>query len=62
MCKTLKELILNKTDSIDIRDCYNQTGIAQILSTLDQELVGLENVKSRVSEISSVLLFVVFEA
>ena len=57
MCKTLKDLILNKTDSIDIRDCYNQTGIAQILSTLDQELVGLENVKSRVSEISSVLLF-----
>lgn len=57
MCKTLKELILNKTDSIDIRDCYNQTGIAQILATLDQELVGLDNVKSRVSEISSVLLF-----
>jgi len=57
MCKTLKDLIINKTDSIDIKDCYVQTGIEQILRTLDQELVGLKNVKNRVREISSVLLF-----
>jgi len=57
MCKTLKDLIINKTDSIDIRDCYVQTGIQDILETLDEELVGLENVKNRVREISSVLLF-----
>jgi len=57
MCKTLKDLIVNKTDSIDIRDCYTQTGIEDILGTLDNELVGLENVKTRVKEISSVLLF-----
>ena len=58
MCKTLKELILTQTQSsIDIRDCYIQTGIQDILSTLDQELVGLKNVKTRVREISSVLLF-----
>jgi len=57
MCKTLKDLIISKTDSIDIRDCYVQTGIQEILETLDQELVGLENVKTRVKEISSVLLF-----
>ena len=57
MCKTLKDFIFNKTDAIDIRDCYKQTGIEEILGTLDNELVGLENVKTRVREISSVLLF-----
>lgn len=57
MCKTLKDLILNKTDSIDIKNCYNQTGIETILHTLDEELIGLKNVKSRVREICSVLLF-----
>lgn len=57
MCKTLKDLIFNQTDAIDIRDCYNQTGIEKVLGTLDAELVGLENVKGRVREISSVLLF-----
>jgi probable Rubsico expression protein CbbX len=57
MCKTLKDLILNQSDSIDIKDCYNQTGIEQILGTLDEELVGLKNVKGRVREICSVLLF-----
>jgi probable Rubsico expression protein CbbX len=57
MCKTLKDLILTKTDAIDIRDCYVQTGIEQILGTLEKELVGLKSVKNRVREISSVLLF-----
>ena len=57
MCKTLKDLILTQSEKIDIRDCYVQTGIEGILETLDQELVGLQNVKSRVREISSVLLF-----
>jgi probable Rubsico expression protein CbbX len=57
MCKTLKDLVLNKSDSIDIKDCYIQTGIENILSTMDKELVGLKDVKNRVREISSVLLF-----
>jgi len=57
MCKTLKDLILSQTDSIDIRDCYRQTGIETILQTLDDELVGLKPVKNRLKEISSVLLF-----
>ena len=65
MCKTtstiaqtnLKDLLLNKKDSIDIRDCYVKTGIENILGTMDQELVGLDSVKNRVREISSVLLF-----
>ncbi len=57
MCKTLKDLVISQSDSIDIKDCYVQTGIEGILETLDQELVGLQNVKTRVREISSVLLF-----
>jgi len=57
MCKTLKDLVINQTESIDIRDCYVQTGIEGILGTMDEELVGLKNVKTRVREISSVLLF-----
>jgi probable Rubsico expression protein CbbX len=57
MCKTLKDLIISQSDSIDIRDCYVQTGIESILGTMDDELVGLKGVKTRVREISSVLLF-----
>jgi len=57
MCKNLKDLIINQKDSIDIKDCYRQTGIEEILGTLNEELVGLKNVKTRVREISSVLLF-----
>lgn len=57
MCQTLKNLIINQTDSIDIKQCYVETGIEGILGTLDKELVGLKSVKSRVREISSVLLF-----
>jgi probable Rubsico expression protein CbbX len=57
MAKSLNNLILKGSDSIDIKDCYIQTGIEDILLTMDSELVGLENVKNRVREISSVLLF-----
>ena len=63
MCKTttptinLKDLIIKQGDSIDIKDCYEKTGIENILSQLDEELVGLKDVKTKVREISSVLLF-----
>jgi probable Rubsico expression protein CbbX len=57
MCKTLKDLILNQQESINIKDCYVQTGIEDVLGMLDQELIGLKNVKNRVREICSVLLF-----
>lgn len=64
MCKNLsntsfnlKDLLSNTNESIDIRDCYVKTGIEKILQTMDEELVGLKNVKTRVREISSVLLF-----
>jgi probable Rubsico expression protein CbbX len=57
MCKSLKDLVINQSGSIDIRDCYVQTGIQKILKTMDDELVGLVDVKQRVSEVSSVLLF-----
>jgi len=57
MTTNLKELILSKDKSIDIRDCYVKTGIDSILKSLDDELVGLSSVKTRVREISSLLLF-----
>ena len=63
MCKTeianlnLKDLVFSQEKSIDIRDCYVKTGIESILKSLDEELVGLQSVKTRVREISSVLLF-----
>ena len=54
---SLKDLVFSQDNSIDIRDCYVKTGIEGILQQLDEELVGLESVKTRVREISSVLLF-----
>jgi len=63
MCKmeisnlSLKDLVFSQDKSIDIRDCYVKTGIEGILKTMDEELVGLQSVKTRVREISSVLLF-----
>ena len=57
MTTNLKELIFSKDKSIDIKDCYVKTGIDSILKSLDEELVGLNSVKTRVREISSLLLF-----
>jgi probable Rubsico expression protein CbbX len=57
MAKDLKDLIISDSNSIDIKDCYIQTGIEDILGTMNNELVGLKEVKNRVREISSVLLF-----
>jgi len=57
MCKTLADIVLKQKDSINLRECYSETGIERILQTLDEELIGLQNVKSKVREISSVLLF-----
>lgn len=63
MCKTeinnlnLKDLVFNQNKSIDLQECYVKTGIEDILKTMDKELVGLQPVKTRVREISSMLLF-----
>lgn len=57
MAKSLQDLVIGQNNSIDIRDCYTQTGIEDILGELDTELVGLKDVKNRLREISSVLLF-----
>jgi probable Rubsico expression protein CbbX len=57
MCKNLQDLVLKQKEAIDIKDCYIQTGIEDVLETLDKELIGLKNVKNRVREICSVLLF-----
>jgi probable Rubsico expression protein CbbX len=57
MCKTLKDLVIGQSGTLDIKDCYVQTGIEDILSEMDNHLVGLHDVKARVREICSVLLF-----
>ena len=63
MCKTemnslnLKDLVFSQNKSIDLQECYIKTGIEDILTQLDTELVGLKPVKTRVREISSMLLF-----
>ena len=57
MCKTLKDLVIGQSGTLDIKDCYVQTGIENILGEMDHQLVGLADVKSRVREICSVLLF-----
>lgn len=57
MCKTLKDLVIGQSGTLDIKDCYVQTGIEDILGEMDEQLVGLQDVKSRVREICSVLLF-----
>jgi probable Rubsico expression protein CbbX len=57
MNKDFKDFILSKEQLIDIRNSYSQTGIEDILFRMDKELVGLKNVKKKVKEISSVLLF-----
>jgi len=57
MCKTLKDLVIGQSGTLDIKDCHVQTGIEDILGEMDHQLVGLQDVKSRVREICSVLLF-----
>jgi len=57
MCKTLNDIVLRQKDSINLKECYIETGIENVLQELDGELIGLKNVKSRVREICSVLLF-----
>ena len=47
--------MLNST-SINLQEAYAETEIAKILNLLDEELVGLAPVKSRIREISALLL------
>ena len=54
---SLKDLVFNEGEAIDLKDCYQKTGIENVLGELDSELVGLHDVKKRVREISSMLLF-----
>lgn len=56
----MSQIFLEKqstTSPLDIRNYYKETGIEEILSTMDTELVGVNEVKNRLHEISSVLLF-----
>ena len=47
--------MLNST-SVNLQEEYNKTDIAKILNLLDEELVGLAPVKSRIREIAALLL------
>jgi hypothetical protein len=44
------------TTSVNLQEEYNKTEIAKILNLLDEELVGLAPVKSRIREIAALLL------
>ena len=42
--------------SIDLASSYAESGVAEILNQLDQDLIGLEPVKTRIREIAALLL------
>ena len=39
MCKTLKDLVIGQSGTLDIKDCYVQTGNEDILGEMDHKLV-----------------------
>jgi probable Rubsico expression protein CbbX len=43
-------------ETVDLRQEYAETGLAEVLEQLDRELVGLAPVKSRIREIAALLL------
>lgn len=44
------------TPTIDLAEEYRASGVAEILTTLDQELIGLAPVKTRIREVSALLI------
>ena len=44
--------------SVDLAANYAESGVAQVLEQLDQELIGLVPVKTRIREIAALLLVV----
>lgn len=56
MSENLSKFILSQQSTIDIKNCYVEAGVEKILSIMDEEFVGLKDVKNRLREISSVLL------
>lgn len=57
MSTSLKDAISSRSNFIDIKKSYELSGIENTLSEMNEELIGLDEVKNRVREISSVLLF-----
>lgn len=49
-------MLAERADDIDLREEFSKVGIAEILESLDRDLVGLKPVKTRIREISSLLL------
>ena len=43
-------------ESVDLAAAYAESGVADVLAQLDQELVGLSPVKTRIREIAALLL------
>jgi hypothetical protein len=46
------------TTQVNLQEAYAETEIAKILNLLDEELVGLAPVKSRIREIAALLLII----
>lgn len=49
-------MLNTQSPSLNLKDLYNETNIQKVLNILDEELVGLSPVKTRIKEISSLLL------
>mmetsp|Transcript_7950 Transcript_7950/g.27061 ORF Transcript_7950/g.27061 Transcript_7950/m.27061 type:complete len:294 (+) Transcript_7950:2060-2941(+) len=50
------DMLNTQSPSLNLKDLYNETNIQKVLNILDEELVGLSPVKTRIKEISSLLL------
>lgn len=49
-------VFIKKMTAINLQEEYNKTDIQKVLDILDEELVGLKPVKSRIKEVSALLL------
>jgi probable Rubsico expression protein CbbX len=57
MSLNIQSYASTENSGINLKMYYKQTGIEDILFTLDSEIIGLSDVKKRLNEIASVLLF-----
>jgi probable Rubsico expression protein CbbX len=51
-----KKLATKTSSSVNLDKLYRETGVAEVLEQLDEELVGLAPVKARIREIAALLL------
>jgi len=55
-CTKYLLILKNMNNTVNIQEEYNKTDIAKLLNILDEELVGLVPVKTRIREIAALLL------